>query len=210
VGLFHKEDRPRILRRIPSGFVPYSSFLRQVSTWYSDLNGDPVYSKDSQNWLDEIANVVPGLRDAPPKINAFGEDQRRPRASWHLWYPFNYSKEVKDPVEDEIVRLNVATQGRMGYPAIPDRFIDIRGHHYKIPNDLYRDFAYSYGRATKGAFEEVMQSKFYGRLSDENKMGALQKNISRARAHENTKFKREFSQLGLLESQETLPRGMVW
>jgi hypothetical protein len=208
VGLFDKGERGRIIRRIPVGFVPYSSFMRQVSNWYSDIQGEPVYSRTSQNTFDELANIIPGIRDTPPRINAFGEDMRRPRASWHLWYPFNYSEETADPVEMEIARLNAETEGRMGYPAIPDTFIEIRGHQYKIPQDVYRDFAYSYGRATKAAFERTISSRIYGRLSDEGKMKALQMSISHARALENAKFKRQFSQLGLLESQEVLPRGL--
>lgn len=204
-ALFDEQDRSIALKRIPVGFVPYSGFLRGIAdVWEQTSTGD-VKARETQGFLDEMANVIPGLRGGiKERVNAYGESYSKPGGVWAQWLPA-YPNVEMDGVESELKRLNEATQGGMGYPALPDRFIQIGGGKYALPEDVFQQFAVSYGRATKTALAKVMSSPSYGRWSDEAKTKALHRELARHRALENKKLLRAVLKSGDLRSLRVAP-----
>lgn len=178
VNLTEQSGFVRWANRLPSTFIPYSSMMRTISVALQNDNSSVVVPAERTMW-GEVSNTI-FLTSYEGKTNALGEEVRIQGNTWEQWWPYKSSVETSDPAEIEMARLNKSGVGRI-YPSKPDKFLTVGGRPVELPNDLYKQYAVEYGRATKEAILKVIQTSGYQRANDERKIQMMHTQMERYR-----------------------------
>ena len=150
----------RFGQRWVTGFVPFSSALRQTATAI-----DPTI-RDPENLAEAVQAGIPGLSEnVPARQTAFGEEAQRGLPS-----PIRVSPERENVVDAELGRLKVNV-GFVGET--------IGGQ--ELSRDEQRQYQTLAGQATKQVLEQRIQSEAYQSLSDAQKERALERVVSLVR-----------------------------
>lgn len=182
----------RILPNVTSGFVPYSGFWRSVNRSYEAATEGSAKVRDTQGWLGTFGQVLPGLSSkSPAKLNVWGEEINFEGGVFRQWLPYKWAKETNDVVEMEFARLNQNPDIDI-YPGLPNKTITDRGKKVTLPDDLYREYAISFGHAAYKKVLETIQGSDYQKLTDEQKVKRLAHRLSSVRATKLTQVKQRY------------------
>lgn len=188
-NIFDKYGRRKgIFPRLLASFVPMSSFWRSMGRAYEAATEGSAKVRDTSNLIGALSQTLPGGTElAKPKLNVWGEEIILPGGVFRQWLPFKWSEESADSVEKEFERLKY-------YPSLPDKFTRIKGESVEIPDDLYREYAISYGHKAKADVTETIKEDWYKRRSDEDKLKILDKRLSAIRDRGMAEVRRRMKQ----------------
>lgn len=175
-------------------FVPSGGLVRTMQrTWEASqsdeglvkaaLNGTGVSAKEVNNWYDPLLSMLPGNK-VPSQLDVFGRPVKLPGGLPAQWLPVQYMNPSPDPVDKELNRLGQAMDW---YPAKPARIVQLKFgrtkiDNYRIPDKLYRDYAFSVGSDFKKWLDKEITLPGYRVASDEGKMEKIQKKLESIRS----------------------------
>ncbi len=150
------------LNRFVAGMVPFSGALRTIT------QATDVTIRQPKNIPESIKAIIPGLStQVPARLSALGEEAQR-YTPW--WSPITISPERESALEDELNRLEVD----IGFTGATISGIllnrDEQGQYQKQAGDL-----------TKRNISTLIDTEEYRKMSDEAKIGAIDKMVSSAR-----------------------------
>lgn len=146
---------------------------------------DP-YQRDAKGIGNAIKGALPGARETLPITqDMFGQNLKAPDNAFNqVFNPFRPSLVKKDPIVDELARLQGAGQG-----IIPTQFNKTSISGQKLTSEQVRQLQTLVGTPTYNVYKQVMNDPRYAALSDEQKKAAL----ASAGAKQSDAYKRQFS-----------------
>lgn len=178
------------INRLPSTFVPFSSFLRVVQRTYEAGKEGGVVLRERNNMMAHLADNIPWWEDPPARIDAFGEeiiltpDENNFVAALKQWLPFSWQKEEHDFVEIELAEREV-------YPQLPGKRLTIARIEVEIPEELWRDYAMIVGKDLKLAYAKVIPTPLYQRLGHSARLRLLDRVGERVRRRRREQLRRQ-------------------
>lgn len=143
----------RFLQNLATGFVPYSSMFRTL-----DRMVDP-YIRKPEGIPEAVKANIPGLsKDVLPRRTVFGEAVKRQGGPLAQLSPIRTSKEVSDPTEKELERLNVSVG-----------FIDKKVSGIQLDNREYNLMLKASGKLTKVSLDKMIADPGFQSLKDVDK-----------------------------------------
>jgi len=176
----HEVGATKFLQRLPSTFVPFSSFWRVMQRTYEAHKEGGVALKEYNDFAAYMAENIPWWEDPPARIDAFGEeimlapDESNFVAALKQWLPFKWQKEESDFVETELDNMGV-------YPGLPGKHLVISGVAVEIPEDVWKDYAMVVGKDLKLAYAKAIQSPQYQRSAEPARLRMLNRIGERVR-----------------------------
>jgi len=169
----------RVVERLPSSMVPYSSFFRSFNRAAEAITEGDATLREAKGFTAALANTIPFSEyiiddEGKARLNNFGEEIRLPGGAMRQWLPFKWSDSTDDPTEQELERLGV-------YPGLPSKEITISGEKHELSDELWREYALLYGARTKEAISLALGGRGYARLSDVQKIKFIDRTIRRLR-----------------------------
>lgn len=155
----------RTAEQIPSNFVPYSSFWRNLNRAFEAENREPDGAplREKTTILAHLAETIPGnaliwdvVDQGSTKVNALGEEIIFPGGLFRQWLPLRYSTPDLDPVEQGLAEL-----GWM--PGLPSRRFLVSGQEVKVEDEEYWTYATAYGAAVKKQITPYLTSSTFRR-----------------------------------------------
>jgi len=185
--------RKTIVQRQLSSLVPYSSFWRSINRAYEKAaTGKTMVRQDKSFWAP-FHQVIPGLsQKTPAKLDIWGNEIELEGNVFRQWLPYKWSKETDEPLEKEFERLGI-------YPGLPGAKVVIDGKDVEFKGDFYRNYLIDFGKFAKTELDDVIKSKFYKSLSDENKSKLLDKKLTQIRQRKLMEAKKRYKQSGGLQ-----------
>jgi hypothetical protein len=179
---FQEPDRfaPQYAGRLAVSMVPLSGTVRTVQQAM-----DPVV-RSPKGIAETFASALPGYSEqVPPKIDRFGEVvTREGGALRRAADPFNVSSVKDDPVARELDRLGVKLTPPSPRTAVTGG----------LTREEETEVQQRRGQAVREALERVISNPRYERLSDEQRVQALERMINRARTRESAALRHELAQ----------------
>ena len=149
--LFNRHGKQRkSFKRFAGTFVPYSSFWRSLNRSIEvHMEGD-AKARVIESLGDAFLQNVPfGTLKLKPKMNVWGEDIVLDGGVLRQFLPFKWRTDRKDPVEEELKRID-------HYPSIPSDRITINGLVYDIPKKMYDEYRLSVGSGMRSILENAL------------------------------------------------------
>lgn len=151
-------------------------------------------SSDVNYFLQGAAKKIPGARNQlQPSINLWGEEISNGTAPERVLQSFispGYLKtQDNSPATQEIRRLAKATGESTVYPAAAEKSFKVNGETKYLTGEEYTKYAKTMGSTRKQIIENMLKSKGYQKLSDDDKAKA----ISYAYEYANVKGKQAVS-----------------
>lgn len=196
----------RWIDRLPSTFVPYSSFLRMIQRSYEAWEKGGAVLKENNSIMANLANNIPWLPDAPARFDAFGEEillspsKNKYAAVLKQWMPFRWQEAKDDIVETELQRLGV-------YPRLPGKYLTISGVTIEMDDALWREYAMITGKDLKKEYTKVISSLNYARLSSRAQLRYLDRVGERVRSRRREQVRALLKKSRLAELREALAEG---
>ena len=173
-----------------SGFVPFSGFWRSINRALEVATEGSAKVRENKDWLSAVGQVIPGLSSkTPARLDVWGKEISLEGGMFRQWLPYRWSKETNDPLEKEFERLEI-------YPALPSQTVTIRGERKKLPDDLYRKYAISFGNEAYLKIKDEIGRESYQSLSDDRRKERLEKRIKKVRARKLSEVKKRYRQDG--------------
>lgn len=146
------------------------------NTYYSDKTG---IERDLERFKNKIIAKIPvASMNLQPKTDIWGEEVKRnsniaARAFDNLVAPY-YKKEIKESkVDTEIQRVYKETNEDV-LPTIPNGQVTLNKNKYTLTPKEYTEYKKTYGTEAKKRLSEVIKTKEYKQLSDEEKSKIIQ------------------------------------
>lgn len=151
-------------------------------------------SSDVNYFLQGAAKKIPGARNQlQPSIDLWGEEISNGTAPERVFQSFlspGYLKtQDNSPATQEIRRLAKATGESAVYPAAAEKSFKVNGETKYLTGEEYTKYAKTMGSTRKQIIENMLKSKGYQKLSDDDKAKA----ISYAYEYANVKGKQAVS-----------------
>jgi hypothetical protein len=185
------------IKKMITSFMP--NVLPQTASASDPVLRDTTAETYAAEILNTVRSRVPGLSDnLPSQLDPWGDRITRTgfkspdetgSFAFNLLSPVRISKEnVSSPAKAEAARI-MYNAGR------PDKQVTINGQKYKIPQDLYRRFAYASGAVAKQQLDQIVKQPWYVGLDDEQKRRVFQKVFEQSREMYRDAVKYEVYQL---------------
>lgn len=135
-------------------------------------------SSDVNYFLQGAAKKIPGARNQlQPSINLWGEEISNGTAPERVFQSFispGYLKtQDNSPATQEIRRLANATGESAVYPAAAEKSFKVNGETKYLTGEEYTKYAKTMGSTRKQIIENMLKSKGYQKLSDDDKAKAI-------------------------------------
>ena len=186
-NIFDRHGRRKgMVERQVASFVPYSSFWRSINRSYEVLTEGEAKYRESRDLTGAFAQVIPGLsKNKPAKLTVWGEEVILEGGVLRQWLPYKWSKETDDPLEKELEKLGI-------YPGFPGKYVTINKKEVEFPDDFYRDYLMTFGKAAKEKMTKKIESESYQKRKPESKIKILEKLMGKIRSSQLRKAKREY------------------
>lgn len=140
-----------------------------------------------QRTIGKSSAKMPGLDyHQIPYVDQWGEEEPSgdvlSRAIQNTLSPGYYSKAELDDTEKELARLAEATGETSVYPKWIDKSFMVDGETKNLTAEEYTKYAKTTGQTRKSAVDALMKNSGYQKLSDENKVKAVQRAYEYANA----------------------------
>ena len=140
-----------------------------------------------QRTIGKSSAKMPGLDyHQIPYVDQWGEEEPSgdvlSRAIQNTLSPGYYSKVELDDTEKELARLAEATGETSVYPKWIDKTFMVDGETKNLTEEEYTKYAKTTGQTRKSAVDALMKNSGYQKLSDENKVKAVQRAYEYANA----------------------------
>lgn len=140
-----------------------------------------------QRTIGKSSAKMPGLDyHQIPYVDQWGEEEPSgdvlSRAIQNTLSPGYYSKAELDDTEKELARLAEATGETSVYPKWVNKSFDVNGEEKNLTAEEYSKYAKATGQTRKSAVDALMKNSGYQKLSDENKVKAVQRAYEYANA----------------------------
>lgn len=135
-------------------------------------------SSDVNYFLQGAAKKIPGARNQlQPSIDLWGEEISNGTAPERVFQSFispGYLKtQDNSPATQEIRRLAKATGESAVYPAAAEKSFKVNGETKYLTGEEYTKYAKTMGSTRKQIIENMLKSKGYQKLSDDDKAKAI-------------------------------------
>lgn len=162
-----------------------NSLVGQLERTSEDVRMSTYTDKNSAvpTWLQKTIGKssakMPGLDyHQIPYVDQWGEEEPSgdvlSRAIQNTLSPGYYSKVEMDDTEKELARLAEATGETSVYPKWIDKSFMVDGETKNLTAEEYTKYAKTTGQTRKSAVDALMKNSGYQKLSDENKVKAVQ------------------------------------
>ena len=183
-----------MFQRLAASFVPYSSFWRSINRSFEVATTGETKVRDTKSLIGAFTQVIPGLSKlAKPRLNVWGKEISLQGGVLRQWIPYKFSTEIDDPVENELEKLGV-------YPGRPGQHITINGKKTKLSEEIYRQYAVSFGRNAYKRINGLIKKSSYKLLNEETRKKKIDRELSKIRQEELKILKRN---LGDTKSKKT-------
>lgn len=140
-----------------------------------------------QRTIGKSSAKMPGLDyHQIPYVDQWGEEEPSgdvlSRAIQNTLSPGYYSKAELDDTEKELARLAEATGETSVYPKWVNKSFTVDGEMKNLTAEEYTKYAKTTGQTRKSAVDALMKNSGYQKLSDENKVKAVQRAYEYANA----------------------------
>lgn len=140
-----------------------------------------------QRTIGKSSAKMPGLDyHQIPYVDQWGEEEPSgdvlSRAIQNTLSPGYYSKVELDDTEKELARLAEATGETSVYPKWANKSFTVDGEMKNLTAEEYTKYAKTTGQTRKSAVDALMKNSGYQKLSDENKVKAVQRAYEYANA----------------------------
>ena len=147
-------------------------------TKYLDYSGD--YPVAFQAIWDTIAKKLPFLSmDRAEYIDAWGREEYTGDVIERFFQQFvspGYASTVdSDAISEELRRLKDKTGESSVYPDSPNRYVMVGSTKRHLTKEEYYNYAVTAGQTKMDLVNEVMNSKYYDKLTDESKAEVIKK-----------------------------------
>ena len=170
-----------------------NSLVGQLERTSEDVRMSTYTDKNSAvpTWLQKTIGKssakMPGLDyHQIPYVDQWGEEEPSgdvlSRAIQNTLSPGYYSKVEMDDTEKELARLAEATGETSIYPKWIDKSFMVDGETKNLTAEEYTKYAKTTGQTRKSAVDALMKNSGYQKLSDENKVKAVQRAYEYANA----------------------------
>lgn len=170
-----------------------NSLVGQLERTSEDVRMSTYTDKNSAvpTWLQKTIGKssakMPGLDyHQIPYVDQWGEEEPSgdvlSRAIQNTLSPGYYSKVEMDDTEKELARLAEATGETSVYPKWIDKSFMVDGETKNLTAEEYTKYAKTTGQTRKSAVDALMKNSGYQKLSDENKVKAVQRAYEYANA----------------------------
>lgn len=170
-----------------------NSLVGQLERTSEDVRMSTYTDKNSAvpTWLQKTIGKssakMPGLDyHQIPYVDQWGEEEPSgdvlSRAIQNTLSPGYYSKVEMDDTEKELARLAEATGETSVYPKWIDKSFMVDGETKNLTAEEYTKYAKTTGQTRKSAVDALMKNNGYQKLSDENKVKAVQRAYEYANA----------------------------
>lgn len=163
--------------------------LGQIERSFEDSRMTTYVDKESavpawlQRTMGKASAKIPGWDyNQIPYINAWGEEEKNPQwaagLAYNMFSPGYYEKGVSDTVYKELMRLNDAQEENV-FPSAPGK--EVKGHN--LTAQEWTALAKTQGKTARGIVEDIIGSKYYSGLPDDEKAKAIGYAYDYAREH---------------------------
>lgn len=170
-----------------------NSLVGQLERTSEDVRMSTYTDKNSavptwlQRTIGKSSAKMPGLDyHQIPYVDQWGEEEPSgdvlSRAIQNTLSPGYYSKVELDDTEKELARLAEATGETSVYPKWIDKSFMVDGETKNLTAEEYTKYAKTTGQTRKSAVDALMKNSGYQKLSDENKVKAVQRAYEYANA----------------------------
>lgn len=170
-----------------------NSLVGQLERTSEDVRMSTYTDKNSAvpTWLQKTIGKssakMPGVDyHQIPYVDQWGEEEPSgdvlSRAIQNTLSPGYYSKVETDDTEKELARLAEATGETSVYPKWIDKSFMVDGETKNLTAEEYTKYAKTTGQTRKSAVDALMKNSGYQKLSDENKVKAVQRAYEYANA----------------------------
>lgn len=170
-----------------------NSLVGQLERTSEDVRMSTYTDKNSAvpTWLQKTIGKssarMPGVDyHQIPYVDQWGEEEPSgdvlSRAIQNTLSPGYYSKAELDDTEKELARLAEATGETSVYPKWIDKSFMVDGETKNLTAEEYTKYAKTTGQTRKSAVDALMKNSGYQKLSDENKVKAVQRAYEYANA----------------------------
>lgn len=170
-----------------------NSLVGQLERTSEDVHMSTYTDKNSAvpTWLQKTIGKssakMPGVDyHQIPYVDQWGEEEPSgdvlSRAIQNTLSPGYYSKVELDDTEKELARLAEATGETSVYPKWIDKSFMVDGETKNLTAEEYTKYAKTTGQTRKSAVDALMKNSGYQKLSDENKVKAVQRAYEYANA----------------------------
>lgn len=170
-----------------------NSLVGQLERTSEDVRMSTYTDKNSAapTWLQKTIGKssakMPGVDyHQIPYVDQWGEEEPSgdvlSRAIQNTLSPGYYSKVETDDTEKELARLAEATGETSVYPKWIDKSFMVDGETRNLTAEEYTKYAKTTGQTRKSAVDALMKNSGYQKLSDENKVKAVQRAYEYANA----------------------------
>lgn len=170
-----------------------NSLVGQLERTSEDVRMSTYTDKNSavptwlQRTIGKSSAKMPGLDyHQIPYVDQWGEEEpsgdELSRAIQNTLSPGYYSKVEMDDTEKELARLAEATGETSVYPKWIDKAFMVDGETKNLTAEEYTKYAKTTGQTRKSAVDALMKNSGYQKLSDENKVKAVQRAYEYANA----------------------------
>ncbi len=157
-----------------------NSLVGQLERSFEDSRMTTYVDENSQipNWLQQLLGKasakVPGWDyNQIPYINAWGEEQENPdlavNAIYNMLSPSYISKDTKDAVYEELMRLDDAQDDKNVFPSTPSK--EYEGRY--LSAEEYVALAKAQGQTQRKLVEEIIATEEYKAMNDTNKAKSI-------------------------------------
>lgn len=172
--------------------------LGQLERTFEDSRMTTYVDKDSAvpDWIQRVLGKAsaktPGWDyNQVPYINAWGEEEENPEwyanGAHNMLSPAYIEKGASTELTEELNRLNGAQGDVNVYPSSPDKTITVNKEKRNLSSEEWVALAKAQGQTAKGIVEDIISSKYYDGLSDEQKAKAIRYAYDYAREHARVK-----------------------
>ncbi len=170
-----------------------NSLVGQLERMSEDVRMSTYTDKNSavptwlQRTIGKSSAKMPGVDyHQIPYVDQWGEEEPSgdvlSRAIQNTLSPGYYSKVELDDTEKELARLAEATGETSVYPKWIDKSFTVDGETKNLTAEEYTKYAKTTGQTRKSAVDALMKNSGYQKLSDENKVKAVQRAYEYANA----------------------------
>ena len=177
---------------IPAGFVPFSGFLRAASRTYEAITKGYV-DIDEQIYPTDFVYPDPlrqsmaqffGVREAPAKLNVWGEEVRLQTSVPNEWMPYKTWRENDDPLLQALKKAKF-------YPGMPGRKVTLQKYEVELPDELYKQHVVYTGKLLRERMERVANLSSFKKANSKRQTQMLETIESKVRTVANQKARVE-------------------
>lgn len=160
---------PRWVGRTAHGLTPFAGMQRTITSGLDPKVRQP------RTVVDQIKAGTPGLSESvPARLGRFGEEiEREGGAGRRMTDPFNTSSVRRDPMAEELARLDVDVTNLSAKMVLPRNRV--------LTDDESRRVMQEQGRRMRAAIDSVMGHPSYSRYPDKLRVSLLKRAIEKAR-----------------------------